>query len=254
MKIPPDRSFPKGWENFLQRSRDDMENDVCRMDERYQREYRHAAENNVGCHGYSGTLLDGQAFEDQRIEGKPYKVTDGIGNKVFCRGVAEHGDKLQKLDQDSKAEANRSIAEDISLFEYVAEHDAEWGEYEAVHDGVQDDLRFISALASVMKGDQVPCKSLLDRKLLEIDVVAGQHIPVAELQHERPDQYPDVHQHCRQRKTAENRFIMEGRYCAVCISSHNCLRFQRGIFYYQELSFPAFNHSYQPFLLPSAIS
>jgi len=240
MKIPPDRSSPKGWENFLQRSCDNTENDVCRMDERYQREYRHAAENNVGCYGYSGTLLDGQAFEDQRIEGKPDKVTDGIGNKVFCRGVAEHGDKLQKLDQNCKAEANRNVAEDIPLFEYIAEHDAEWGEYEAVHDGVHDDLRFISALASVMKGDQVPCKSLLDRKLLEIGIVTGQHIPVAELQHERPDQYPDVHQRCRQRKTAENRFIMEGRYCAVCISSHNCLRFQHGNFLLSGTEFSCF--------------
>ena len=181
---------------FLQRSRDDTENDVCRMDERYQREYRHAAENNVCCYGYLDALLDRQAFEDQRIECKPDKVTDGIGNKILGCGIAEHGDKLQKLDQEYKAEANCNVAEDISLFEYIAEHDAEWGEYEAVHNGIHDDLRFICPLASVMKGDQVPCKPLLDRKLLEIDIIAGQHLSVAELQHERPDQYPNVHQRC----------------------------------------------------------
>ena len=151
-----------------------MKDQLCRSNDGHERDGDGHAENSVCYHGNLDALSDGQAFKDQLIEGKPDKITDGICNEVLGRGVAEHGNKLQTFNAYRKAEANRNVTEDISLFEDIAEHDTERRKNEAIHDGVQDDFRFISALSSVIEGDQVPLKPLQRSELLEIVVIIDQ--------------------------------------------------------------------------------
>ena len=169
-----------------------MKDQLCRTNDGYERDGCDQPENDVCDYGYSGALLDGQALEDQRVECKTDKIADGICDEVFGCRIAEHGNELQALNEYRKAKANRNVTEDIPLFENIAEHHAERCENEAVHDGIHDDFRFVSALSSVIEGDQVPLKPFQGSELLEIDIIIEEQVLVAELQHQCPDQKPGI--------------------------------------------------------------
>ena len=121
------------------------------------------------------------------MEGKSDEIADRIGEQILRRGISQHGEQLKQLNEQGKAKAECYVSPYAPFAEDVAKQYAERGKDEAVEQGIHKKHPLGCLVPAVVKGDQIPQDTFLERKGLQVVVVPDQELVIAQLQHQHPD-------------------------------------------------------------------